>query len=74
MKKDETSENFIIEFFSNYLNTQNIIFNNFWYFETLIFEMVKLKKILNIPSYSNFRNYSKLEIFAILYIKISEIL
>ena len=26
------------------------IFNNFWYSEKLIFQMVKLKKIINIPN------------------------
>ena len=53
MKKDELFDHFIFELFFHVL--ENIlglnIFNNSWYCKILIFQMVKFKKILNIPNW-----------------------
>ena len=53
IKKDELFDNFIFKlFFSHFLETiwTPKIFNNFWYCEILIFQMVKFKKFLNFPN------------------------
>ena len=52
MKKNELFDNFIFEFFFHFLETiwTPKLFNNFWYCKILIFQMVKLRKILNFPN------------------------
>ena len=51
--KDELFDNLIYELLFHFLEIiwAPKIFNNFWYCKILIFQMVKLKKILNIPNY-----------------------